>query len=73
MSGRRTGGDPKSAIGYEYDTFFSAPSTLESDAPVAIVLDHSTSPANDKDQKPVLKVASSDPAIQAIPNLVLFQ
>jgi leucyl aminopeptidase len=44
----------------------SAPSELETEALVAVVLDHSNASANDKDKKPELKVASSDPALQAV-------
>jgi leucyl aminopeptidase len=43
----------------------SAPSAVDSESLVAIVLDQSNSAGNDKDKKPELKVASSDSALQA--------
>ncbi len=46
----------------------STPAQLETEALVAVVLDHSTtsSDAKNKDAKPELKVASTDPAVQAV-------
>src|SRR4029077_11933725 len=43
----------------------TAPSALETESLVAIVLDYSTAASNEKDKKPELKVTASDPAIQA--------
>src|SRR5579864_2484974 len=43
----------------------TAPSALETESLVAIVLDYSNAASNEKDKKPELKVAASDPAIQA--------
>jgi leucyl aminopeptidase len=43
----------------------STPSALETESLVAVVLDHSNATANEKDRKPELKVATSDPAVQA--------
>lgn len=43
----------------------SAPSVLETEAVVVLVLDHGNTAANDKDKKSELKVAASDAAIQA--------
>jgi leucyl aminopeptidase len=42
----------------------SAPSALETESLVAVVLDQSNSAANEKDKKPELKVATSDSAVQ---------
>ena len=44
----------------------STPAAVEGESLVAVVLDHSNAPANDKNKKPELKVASSDPAIQSV-------
>jgi len=44
----------------------STPADVESESLVAVVLDHSNAPGNDKNKKPELKVASPDPAIQAV-------
>jgi len=44
----------------------TAPSEVESESLVAVVLDHSNAAAGDKDKKPELKVASSDPALQSV-------
>jgi len=43
----------------------STPSALETESLVAVVLDHSNATTNEKDRKPELKVATSDPAVQA--------
>src|SRR5437899_4656016 len=43
----------------------TAPSALETETLVAIVLDYSNAASNEKDKKPELKVSASDPAIQA--------
>jgi len=43
----------------------TAASALETESLVAIVLDYSNPASNEKDKKPELKVAASDPAIQA--------
>ncbi|HTT22670.1 MAG TPA: leucyl aminopeptidase [Candidatus Sulfotelmatobacter sp.] len=43
----------------------SAPSAVEAESLVAVVLDQSNSTGNDKDKKPELKVSTSDAAIQA--------
>ncbi|HVN22283.1 MAG TPA: M17 family peptidase N-terminal domain-containing protein, partial [Dongiaceae bacterium] len=43
----------------------SSPSALETDSLVAVVLDESNSASGEKDKKPELKVATSDPALQA--------
>src|SRR5437899_11155547 len=43
----------------------TAPSALETETLVAIVLDYSNAASNEKDKKPELKVTASDPAIQA--------
>jgi leucyl aminopeptidase len=43
----------------------TAPSALDTESLVAIVLDYSNAASNEKDKKPELKVAASDPAIQA--------
>src|ERR1043166_4256087 len=42
----------------------SKPTEVETETLVAVVLDHSDAAATDKNRKPELKVASSDPAIQ---------
>src|SRR5579872_6787593 len=42
----------------------SKPAEVETETLVAVVLDHSDAAASDKNRKPELKVASSDPAIQ---------
>jgi leucyl aminopeptidase len=39
---------------------------LETESLAAVVLDHSNSASNDKDKKPELKVASTDPAVLAV-------
>jgi leucyl aminopeptidase len=46
----------------------SAPAAVDSEALVAVVLDHSESSANEKekDKKPQLKVAAADPAVQSV-------
>ena len=44
----------------------SAPAQLETESLAAVVLDHSNSASNDKDKKPELKVASTDPAVLAV-------
>ena len=43
----------------------STPSSLDTEALVAVVLDHAEPSPNDKDKKPQLKVASSDSALQS--------
>ncbi len=43
----------------------STPSSLETEALVAVVLDHAETSPNDKDKKPQLKVSSSDGALQS--------
>ncbi len=43
----------------------STPAELETEAIVAVVLDHSNSPVGDKDKKPELKVATTDQAVNA--------
>jgi len=43
---------------------FSAPSAVETDALVAVVLDYSNVGSSDKEKKPELKVATSDPALR---------
>jgi len=48
------------------DISLSTPSQVESESLVAVVLDYSNPSANDKDKKPELKVASSDPALQSV-------
>jgi len=45
---------------------FSTPADLETEALVAVVLDHSNSNSNDKNKKPDLKVATTDTAIQSV-------
>jgi leucyl aminopeptidase len=47
------------------DISLSTPSQVESESLVAVVLDYSSASANEKDKKPELKVASSDPALQS--------
>jgi leucyl aminopeptidase len=44
----------------------SKPAEVETETLAAVVLDHSTAPASDKNKKPELQVASADPAIQAV-------
>ena len=43
----------------------ATPAALETESLVAVVLDHSNATPTDKDRKPELKVATSDPAVQA--------
>ncbi len=43
----------------------SAPAALETESLVALVLDHAEPSPNEKDKKPQLKAAASDPAVQA--------
>ena len=43
----------------------STPAELETEALVAVVLDHANSPVGDKDKKPELKVATTDQAVNA--------
>ena len=43
----------------------STPSQVETEALVAVVLDHANAGSNEKDKKPELKVASSDSAVQS--------
>ena len=43
----------------------TTPSALETESLVAVVLDHSNAASNDKEKSPELKVATSDPAVQA--------
>jgi leucyl aminopeptidase len=43
----------------------TTPSALETESLAALVLDYSNAASNEKDRKPELKVAASDPAIQA--------
>jgi leucyl aminopeptidase len=43
----------------------SNPAEVETESLVAVVLDHSSAPASDKNRKPELKVASSDPTVQS--------
>jgi len=43
----------------------SSPSQLETEALVAVVLDHAEAGSNNDDKKPQLKVAASDPAVQS--------
>jgi len=45
---------------------FSTPADLETEALVAVVLDHSNSNSNDKNKKPELKVATSDTVMQSV-------
>jgi leucyl aminopeptidase len=44
----------------------STPSAIETEALVAVVLDHSSPGSSDKDKKPELKVATSDAAVTAV-------
>ena len=44
----------------------SKPAEVETETLVAVVLDHSTAPASDKNKKPELQVASPDPGIQSV-------
>jgi leucyl aminopeptidase len=44
----------------------SSPSQLETEALVALVLDHSEKSQQDKDAKPQLKIASADAAVQSV-------
>ncbi len=44
----------------------SNPAELETEALVAVVLDHAEPAANEKDKKPQLKVATGDAAVQAV-------
>jgi len=44
----------------------SAPSQVETESLVVVVLDHANAGSNEKDKKPELKVASSDAAVQSI-------
>jgi leucyl aminopeptidase len=44
----------------------STPPEVETDSLVAVVLDEAEPAANEKDRKPQLKVATSDPAVQAV-------
>ena len=44
----------------------STPAQLETEALVAVVLDHSEPGGNDKDKKPELKIACADPAVQSV-------
>ena len=44
----------------------TTPSALEIECLVAVVLDHSNSASNEKNKKPELKVAASDPAVAAV-------
>ncbi len=44
----------------------SAPAEVETEALVAVVLDHSNTPSAEKDKKPELKVATSDAAVVSI-------
>jgi leucyl aminopeptidase len=44
----------------------STPSAIETEALVAVVLDHSSPGPSDKDKKPELKVATSDAAVTAV-------
>src|SRR5215472_8716108 len=41
------------------------PASLETETLVAVVLDHANATSNDEEKKPDLKVATSDPAVQA--------
>jgi leucyl aminopeptidase len=43
----------------------ASPSSLEAESLAAVVLDHSNATSNEKDRKPELTVATSDPAVQA--------
>src|SRR6201997_3554133 len=44
----------------------STPAEVEMEALVAVVLDHSDPASTDKNKKPELKIASSDPAVQSV-------
>ena len=44
----------------------SAPAEVETESLVAVVLDHSDPASADKNKKPELKIASSDPAVQSV-------
>ena len=44
----------------------SAPAEVETESLVAVVLDHSDQASTDKNKKPELKIASSDPAVQSV-------
>jgi len=44
----------------------ATPAEVETEALVAVVLDHAEPAANDKDKKPQLKVATTDAAVQAV-------
>ncbi len=44
----------------------SAPAEVETESLVAVVLDHSDPTSTDKNKKPELKIASSDPAVQSV-------
>ena len=44
----------------------STPAQLETESLVAVVLDHSAPGGNDKNKKPELKVACTDPAVQSV-------
>jgi leucyl aminopeptidase len=44
----------------------SAPAEVETESLVAVVLDHAEPPPNQKDGKPQLLVASTDPAVQSV-------
>ncbi len=46
-------------------TSSTAPSALESECLVAVVLDQGNASSNNKDRKPELKVSAADPAVQA--------
>jgi leucyl aminopeptidase len=43
----------------------TTPASLETESLVAVVLDHANATSTDKEKKPDLKVATSDPAVQA--------
>ena len=43
----------------------STPSQVETEALVAVVLDHANAGSNEKDKKPELKAATTDSAVQA--------
>ncbi len=47
------------------------PSEVETESLVAVVLDHASPAPSEKDKKPELKIASSDPALQAVANDLL--
>ena len=44
----------------------STPSAIETEALVAVVLDHSSPGLSDKDKKPELKVATADAAVNSV-------